>query len=189
MLNLLAAGFLLAKRPVQRLVRDLPGRDILLDMVPKLERQTTTVLGPVEAELAEAVRSAPASHIDENPRRETNARAWLWIGTNEAVTIFQISSIEMPERPSEGGHLRPRTGGGSEGRRGRWSTCTELPESCGVGGLRSDGVPASGLPQAMIDRANAGSAVVGRSLPKRSNKMFWGWHQVANGELSWDDIL
>ena len=81
MLSLLAAGFRLAKRPVQRLARTVLGLDISLGMVAKLERQTAIALGPVDAELAEAVRSAPAWHIDETPWREANKKAWSWVGT------------------------------------------------------------------------------------------------------------
>ncbi len=97
MLSLLAAEFRLAKRPVRRLVRTFLGLDISLGMVAKLERQTALVLGPVDAELAEAVRSAPASHIDETPWREANGKAWLWVGTGEGVTHFRIA----PNRKAE----------------------------------------------------------------------------------------
>ncbi len=40
----------------------------------------------------------------------------------------------------------------------------------------------------MIDRDDGGS-VVGWQLLKRSDQLFWGWHRVADGELSWDDFL
>ncbi len=46
-------------------------------MVDKLERQTALMLEPVDAELAEAVRSASASLIDEAPWRQANQKAWL----------------------------------------------------------------------------------------------------------------
>ncbi len=42
--------------------------------------------------------------------------------------------------------------------------------------------------QAMIDRNDGGSAV-GSRLLKLSDNLFWGWHRVADGELSWDDFL
>ena len=97
LLSLLAAEFRLAKRPVQRLARTVLGLDISLGMVAKLERHTAVVLGPVDAELAEAVRSAPASHIDETPWREAHGKAWLWVGTGEGVTHFRIA----PDRKAE----------------------------------------------------------------------------------------
>ena len=85
-LSLLAAEFRLAKRPIPRLARTLLGLDIRLGMIAKLERQTAVVLGPVDEELAEAVRSAPAAHIDETPWRQANTRAWLWVGPGAGVT-------------------------------------------------------------------------------------------------------
>ena len=97
MLSLLAAEFRLAKRPIRRLVRSFLGLDISLGMVAKLERQTALVLGPVDEQLAEAVRSAPASHIDETPWRQANAKAWLRVGTGEGVTHFRIA----PSRKAE----------------------------------------------------------------------------------------
>jgi transposase len=42
--------------------------------------------------------------------------------------------------------------------------------------------------QAMIDRDDGGSAV-GSRLLKLSDGLFWGWHRVADDELSWDDFL
>ena len=43
--------------------------------------------------------------------------------------------------------------------------------------------------QAMIDRDDGGSAVGRQDLLRRSNQLFWGWHRVADGEMSWDDFL
>ncbi len=90
-LSTLAAEFRLAKRPVRRPARALLGLDISLGMVAKPERHTAIVLEPVDAELAGAVRSAPASHIDETPWRQANRKAWLWVGTGEGVTHFRIA--------------------------------------------------------------------------------------------------
>ena len=40
----------------------------------------------------------------------------------------------------------------------------------------------------MIDRGDGGSAI-GSRLLKLSDALFWGWHRVAEDELSWDDFL
>ena len=40
----------------------------------------------------------------------------------------------------------------------------------------------------MIDRDDGGSTV-GSRLLKLSDGLFWGWHRVADDELSWDDFL
>jgi len=66
-------------------------------MIAKLQRQTAIVLGPVDAQLAEAVRSAPATHIDETPWRQANQKAWLWIGRSDQVTHFRIAANRNAE--------------------------------------------------------------------------------------------
>ena len=73
------------------LAGDLLGLDISLGMIAKLQRRTAVLLGPIDAELAELARAAPASHIDETPWREANQKAGLWVGTGEGVTHFRIS--------------------------------------------------------------------------------------------------
>ena len=97
LLSLRAGEFRLAKRPIQRRASTLLGLNISLGMVAKLERRTAIILGPVDEEPAQAVRSAPASHIDETPWREGNGKAWLWVGTGEDVIHFRIT----PNRKAE----------------------------------------------------------------------------------------
>ncbi len=136
MLSLLAAEFRLAKRPVQRLARTMLGLDICLGMVAKLERQTAIVLGPVDAELAEAVRSAPASHIDETPWRQANKKAWLWVGTGDGVTHFRIGPTARPRRPGRSWATTRR----------RWSSATGSVPTAGSEEAMVLGASASGLP-------------------------------------------
>ncbi len=115
MLSLLAAEFRLAKRPCNAWPGPCWAWTSRLGMVAKLERQTAIVLGPVDAELAEAVRSAPASHIDETPWRQANRKAWLWVGTGDAGDALpdrpgpqgRDGPGDPGRRPREGGHLRP----------------------------------------------------------------------------------
>ena len=178
MLSLLAAEFRLAKRPIQRLARAFLGLDISLGMVAKLERQTALVLGPVDAQLAEAVRSAPASHIDETPWRQANEKAWLWVGTGEGVTHFRVA----PNRKAETARQVLGDDPGKVVICDRFSAYNWVRKrSWCWAHLRRDF-------QAMIDRDDGGSAV-GRSLLKLSDGLFWGWHRVADDELSWDDFL
>ena len=178
MLSLLAAEFRLARRPIQRLVRNFLGLDISLGMVAKLERQTALVLGPVDAELAEAVRSAPASHIDETPWRQANRKAWLWVGIGDGVAHFRIASNRKAETARQVLGDDPA----------KVVTCDRFgaynwveKRSWCWAHLRRDF-------QAMIDRDDDGSTT-GRSLLKLSDGLFWGWHRVADDELSWDDFL
>jgi transposase len=178
MLSLLAGEFRLAKRQVQHLARTLFGLDISLGMVAKLERQTATVLGPVDAALAEAVPAAPHSHIDETPWREANGKAWLWVGTGEGVTHYRISRHRDAETAGQMLGDDPakvvicdRFSAYGWVSRKQWCWAH----------LRRDF-------QAMIDRDDGGSAV-GSRLLKLSDNLFWGWHRVAQGELSWDRFL
>ena len=87
----LLAGERLAKRPIQRLARNVLGLDISLGMVPKLEAHTATVLEPVDAELAQAVRLDPWAHSDETSWRQAGVKVWLWIARSERATHFRIS--------------------------------------------------------------------------------------------------
>jgi transposase len=178
MLSLLAGEFRLGKRPVQRLVKNFLGLDISLGMIAKLERQTAAVLESVDAELAEAVRVAPATHIDETPWRQANAKAWLWIGTTKQATHFRIS----PKRNAE--TARAILGDDPE----KVVICDRFSAYGWIkkkqwcwAHLRRDF-------QAMIDRDDGGSAI-GTRLLKLSDNLFWGWHRVATGELSWDRFL
>jgi len=178
MLSLFAGEFRLAKRPVQHLVKNFLGLDISLGMIAKHDRQTAIVLGPVDAQLAEAVRVAPWTHIDEPPWREANAKAWLWVGTGDQVTHFRIS----PKRDTQ----TARAILGDDPKKvalcDRFSAYGWMARKqwCWAH-LRRDF-------QAMIDRKDGGSAV-GSSLLKWSDRLFWGWHRVADGELSWEDFL
>ena len=177
-LGLMAGAFRLSQRPVQRLARDLLGLNISLGMIAKLQRRTAILLEPLDAELAEAVRLAPASHIDETPWREANQKAWLWVGTGDQVTHFRISrhrdaptarqilgddpaKVAICDRYSAYGWVKQK----------QWCWAH----------LRRDF-------QAMIDRADGGSAI-GSRLLKLSDNLFWGWHRVGDGDLSWDDFL
>ncbi len=178
MLSLLAGEFRLAKRPVQRLVKNFLGLDISLGMIAKLERQTAIVLAPVDAELAEAVRVAPWTHIDETPWREAHKKAWLWIGRGGQATHFRIS----PHRNAQ----TARAILGDDPK--KVAICDRFSAYGWVAKkqwcwshLRRDF-------QAMIDRADGGSAV-GSSLLRWSDRLFWGWHRVAEGELGWEDLL
>ena len=81
----LLAGERLAKRPIQRLARHVPGLDISLGMVSKLEAHTASVLEPVDAELAGAVRLDPWAHSDETSWRQAGAKVWNRPTTRRSV--------------------------------------------------------------------------------------------------------
>ena len=173
LLSLLAAEFRLAKRPVQRLAKNVLGLDLSLGMIAKLERQTATVLQPVDEALAQAVRNAPHSHIDETPWRQANSKAWMWVGTGANVTFYRIS------RHRDGDTARQVLGDDPE----KVVICDRFSAYGWINKkqwcwahLRRDF-------QAMIDRDDGGSDR-GKRLLKLSDNLFWGWHRQATGELS-----
>ena len=174
----LLTGERLAKRPVQRLAKDVLGLDISLGMVPKLEAHTAAVLEPVDAELAGAVRHDPWAHSDETSWRQAGVKVWLWIARSERATHFRIS----PHRDADTAKAMLGTDDGKVVICDRYSGSTWVKKKqwCWAH-LRRDF-------QAMIDRDDGGTAV-GQGLRKRSNPLFWGWHRVADGALSWDDFL
>lgn len=178
MLSLFAAEFRLAKRPVQRLARTGFGLEISLGMIAKLEGQTATVLEPVDAELARAVRLDPRVHIDETPWREAGAKVWLWVGQSDRATHLRIS----PHRDAD--TARAILGDDPEKmvQCDRYCAYTWVKKKqwCWAH-LRRDF-------QAMIDREDGGSAT-GRRLLGWSDHLFWAWHRVADGEMSWDEFL
>jgi transposase len=169
----LAAEFRLAKRPVQRLAKNVLGLDISLGMIAKLERLTATVLQPVDDALAQAVRSASHSHVDETPWREANGKAWMWVGTGPNVTHYRIS------RHRDGTTARQVLGDDPE----KVVICDRFSAYSWVkkkqwcwAHLRRDF-------QAMIDR-NDGGSELGKRLLKLSDNLFWGWHRQASGEVT-----
>ena len=178
LLSLFAAEFRLAKRPVQRLAQSALGLDISLGMISKLEGQTATVLEPVDAELAEAIRLDSQVHADETPWRQAGVRAYLWLGQSDRATHYHIS----PKRDAD----TARAMLGSDEDKvvicDRYSAYTwvKTKQWCWAH-VRRDF-------QAMIDRSDGGSEVGGRLL-LWSDHLFWAWHRVADGEMSWNEFL
>ena len=178
LLSLFAAEFRLAKRPIQRLAQSVLGLDLSLGMIAKLEGRTATVLQPVDAELAEAIRLDPHVFIDETPWREANARVWLWLSQSDRATHYRIS----PKRDAD--TARAILGENSEKvvqcDRYVGYTWVKKKQWCWAH-VRRDF-------QAMIDRSDGGTAV-GRRLLQWSDHLFWAWHRVAEGEMDWEEFL
>src|SRR5262249_34047401 len=139
-----------------------------------LEQQTSEVLGPVVEELQEFCRTQPA-HIDETGWRQERQRAWLWVVVTNLVTVFHIAL-------SRGGKVVHELLG--EKYRyvltsDRWSAYNRQPlryrQLCWAH-LQRDF-------QAMVDRANAGSAI-GEELLCCAQDLFTWWYRVRDGTLS-----
>ena len=178
MLSLLAAEFRLAKRPAQRVVGDLLGLDVSLGMIANLEGQTATAPEPVDAKSAEAVRLGPWALIDETRWRQANRKAWLWFSRTDRATHLRIG----PRRDAD--TARAILGAGPD----EVVICDRFGASGWVQKKQWRWAHLRGDFQAMIDRDDSGSTV-GSRLLKLSDALSWGWHRLADGELSWDDFL
>lgn len=94
----LTIRYRLGRRPVAALLADLFGRGLSIGAIQTaLESASAAVEGVVE-ELKAAVTASPAAGIDETGWRDQEAgftrgkRAWLFVATTPASTVFHIAS-------------------------------------------------------------------------------------------------
>ncbi|MBX6315315.1 MAG: transposase [Isosphaeraceae bacterium] len=160
-LAMFAGSYRLAKRPIQQLVSDLFGLDVSLGMISKLERRAAEVLEPVIGEVAAAIVAAPSAYIDETSWTEANAKAWLWVGQTDELTLFTIAD----NRGADVARSIPGTDKAKVAISDRFPSYDwiEQHQYC-WSHLRRDF-------QAMIDRQDEGSAV-GSDLLGASNRLF-----------------
>ncbi len=168
-----SGAYRVGKRGVARPLGDLGGVPISPAAVCDLQRRTAAALEPVAAEAHAHVVGTPAN-VDETGWRQGRARAWLRVAVTPTLTAFLV-------RPS----------------RGRQVLGELTPGDLGV--LTADRLPAYGHLdpgrrqvcwahprrdfQAMIDRADAGSAV-GRELLAHADILLAEWRRVREGTLA-----
>jgi transposase len=169
---ILAGGYRLGQRPIQRLAHDLFGLSISTGMVAKLERSTAEALKRPMADLEGYIRTQHAN-VDETSWREANHKAWIWVVVTPLVTVFHIAATRCGKVASRllGSAYRQvvtsdrwKAYHGFRRRQFCWSH------------LRRDF-------QAMIDRQNGGAAI-GEALFDLSDRMFAWWHRVRDGTLA-----
>ena len=169
---LLSGAHRVGERGVARLLGDLGGVPVSPAAVCDLQRRTAAALAAVAAEAHAHVAGRPAN-VDETGWRQGRARAWLWVAVTATPTVSLV-------RPS----------------RGRKVLGELIPGELGV--LTTDRFPAYGHLdpgrrqvcwahlrrdfQAMIDRADAGSAV-GRELLAHADTLLAEWRRVREGTL------
>lgn len=160
----------MGKRTIRTVVHDVCGLPISLGAVSDLEAKTARSLEPIHAEALQFTRDRDAN-IDETGWNQGTKKAWLWAAVTASVTVFLVrltrgraafddlransGGVLTTDRYSVYGHLDP----------GRRQVCWAH--------LRRDF-------QAMIDRANAGSAV-GEELRVHSDILFDHWRKVRDG--------
>jgi len=173
-LALLTGAYRLSKHLVEGLCDDLLGIPISAGQVCAMEAETAAATEPVVKELREYARSQPAN-VDETGWRENRQRGWLWTVVTKAVTVFTItlsragSVVRGLVDPSAGQVITTD----------RYKGYLWLPlrqrQVCWAHLIRDF--------QAMVDRANAGSAI-GEELLCCAEDLFTWWYRVRDGTLS-----
>jgi transposase len=179
-LSVLTGAYRLSKRQVSQLCSDLLGLTISIGMVAKLERITADVLERPVTELAEAVKTAGAAHIDETGWRENGCKAWLWVVVTSMGIIFRVvrSRAGAVARDLLGEEPNPIVI--SDRFPGYEWIALKSRQVCWAH-LRRDF-------QAMIDR-NGDGVEVGQQLLWQSNKLFESWHKARDGTIQRSTFL
>ena len=179
LLAYLVGAHRVSRRGIEEIVEAVFDVPVSLGTVCHLETHMAEALAPAHAEALQAVREAPAKHVDETSwkkagKRKAGGRAWLWVAATATAAVFVIharrslaglqtllgevvSGILITDRFSVYGS-RP----------------TNLRQVCWAH-LRRDF-------QAMIDRGNAGASV-GKELRQLCDLLFHWQHRVRDGTL------
>ena len=165
----------LSKRALEEVVEAVGDVPLALGTVSHLERQASQALAAAHAEVAEAVRQAPAKNVDETGWKRAGWRCWLWAAVTRTAALFVLHA----RRGVAGlAHLlgRPLRGIISSDR---WSAYGQLPpgqrQLCWAH-LRRDF-------QAMAERGGA-AGKVGAELLFLTAVLFELWYKVRDGTRS-----
>jgi transposase len=165
----------LSQRGLEELAADVFDVPLSLGSVGILQQQMSAALAPAHAEALQAVRMAAVKNVDETGWKLAGKGCWLWAAATTTVAGFVIHA-----RRSAAG-LTALLGDQLTGIIGsdRWSVYERLTvdrwQICWAH-LRRDF-------QAMVDRANAGTAT-GEQLLLLTGALFAWWHRVRDGTLS-----
>ena len=167
---LLTGRYRLSKRQVVGALVDLLGLSISVGMVSKAERRAEAATATPVAEVARAIATSPALHVDETGWRQARKRAWLWTAVGAGMTLFRI------DRSRGAAALRRLVGEAIAPAiiSDRFPTYKQaLVRQICWAHLRRDF-------QAMIDRA-AGGQDVGSKLLALSGRVFGEWRKFTGG--------
>jgi len=170
---LLTGAYRLSKRQVESLCADLLGVPLSAGQVCAVEAETVAATAVVVAELRGYVKDRSAN-VDETGWRQRQKRVWLWSVVTPAVTVFVLalsraaSVVRELIDPSAGQVITTD----------RYKGYAWLPlyqrQICWAHLLRDF--------QAMVDRANAGSAL-GNELLLFAEDVFTQWYRVRDGTI------
>jgi len=89
---LLVGRYRLSRREAVACLAELGEVEVSVGALARLERATSTVLEPVVAEVATAVRQAAVANLDETGWWQGKTRSWLWTMVTETLTLFRLDS-------------------------------------------------------------------------------------------------
>jgi transposase len=171
LLALLTGAYRLSKRQASQLLEDICATPVCAAQVCASERDVGDRLQPVVDELKRHARTQPAN-VDETSWREGGHKAWLWVAVTSYLTVYQITAKRGAKE------LAALLGADYQQvvTSDRFKAYEGVPlgrrQACWAH-LRRDF-------QAMIDRANEGSAV-GEELLFHADVLFALWYKVRDG--------
>ena len=171
---LMTGAYRMSKRMVQTFCADVLGVPVCAGQVCASEAATATATEPVAQELRGYVRSQPAN-VDETGWWQKRQRGWLWAVVTQTATLFTIALSRAGAVAQ--GLIEPSAG--QVITTDRYKGYLWLPlrqrQVCWAHLIRDF--------QAMVDRANAGSAL-GEELLCCAEDLFTWWYRVRDGTLS-----
>jgi len=173
-LGLMTGAYRMSKRMVQTFCADVLGVPVCAGQVCASEAETAAATEPVVQELRDYVKSQPAN-VDETGWWQKRQRGWLWAVVTRAATLFTIALSRAAAVAQE--LIDPSAG--QVITTDRYKGYLWLPlrqrQVCWAHLIRDF--------QAMVDRANTGSAV-GEELLCCAEDLFTWWYRVRDGTLS-----
>lgn len=170
---LLTGAYRLSKRQAEGLCADLLGTPVSAGQVCAVEADAVAATAPAVAALRGYVRGQPAN-VDETGWWQRGRRAWLWSVVTRGVTVFVLTLsrgaavVQGLIDPSAGQVITTDRYKGYD-----WLPLYQR-QICWAH-LRRDF-------QAMVDRANAGSAL-GEELLLFAEDVFTQWYRVRDGTI------
>lgn len=165
----------LSQRGLEELAADVFDVPLALGSVGTLQQQMSAALAPAHAAALAAVRTAAVKNVDETSWKLAGIGCWLWAAATATVAAFVIHA-----RRSAAG-LTALLGERLHGIIGsdRW----KVYQRVGVDQWQICWAHLKRDFQAMVDRANAGSAI-GTELLLLTDVLFAWWHRVRDGTLA-----
>jgi transposase len=173
-LALMTGAYRMSKRMVEIFCADVLGTSICAGQVCASEAETAAATEPVVEQLREYVRCRPAN-VDETGWWQKQQRAWLWTVVTEAVTVFTIALSRAATVAQELVDPSAAQVITTDRYKGYLWLPLRQRQICWAHLVRDF--------QAMVDRANAGSAL-GEELLCCAEDLFTWWYRVRDGTLS-----